>query len=415
MSRTSLFAAVLGATALVAVVASDARATESAVASASSEAATTSESASEQTSAVVGSSSSDQTPASADSVSGGTGSQSTDQPATAAPSEPVTAPATGSTGSSPASPGTPAVQPESPPSSSVSPPASQPTVPAVVEPSGTPPESRVITSVAPPAPEATAPAPSAGVDTATSTSSPSSTLGRLLPGVERHLRDVQTQIEGMERRLAAGVTPASKSLDRLRRSLEEIAPALLAIEASVGAGVRLTPKLRRLLHRVGTRLGDTRASAAELAAALRSSGLSGPEVQLLLRELEDFRALDPSFLPEASTWRPAAPEPVAPVSQSHVPAAPAPSAHGPARPETEAAVSRASASPGAASSTEVAPTTAASGSASAGPGGAVTAAGMAALAALLCAVALPRLLSRVYVAPVRRYAATYLVVLERPG
>jgi hypothetical protein len=37
------------------------------------------------------------------------------------------------------------------------------------------------------------------------------------------------------------------------------------------------------------------------------------------------------------------------------------------------------------------------------------------LAALLCGLALPQLLSRLQLPPMRCYAATFLVPLERPG
>ena len=128
------------------------------------------------------------------------------------------------------------------------------------------------------------------------TASPSGTiLERTLPGVERRLRGVQHQMDDLQRRLAQGGSAPSKSLVRLTRSLELIAPALVALGTRVDAGGPLSPHLRHLLHRVNKRLGGANASAAALADALRRSGLRGPEVALLLHELQDFQSLTPGF------------------------------------------------------------------------------------------------------------------------
>ena len=246
-------------------------------------------------------------------------------------------------------------------------------------------------------------------------------LERALPAVERRLRGVQTQMDDLQRRLAGGGSASSQSLVRLRRSLELIAPALVAIGVQVDDAGPLSPHLQSLLNRVNTRLDGAHRSAAALADALRASGVSGPELDLLLRELQSFQAVNPSFLSsDQLTAKP-------PVYAAHVAYTQAPPARGiragagyaqhqAARPETAAATSGATtASQQPAAPNELVQQVAASGSASAGPGGGFSAAGLAALAALLGVLALPRLLSRVQLAPMRCYAAIFLVPLQRPG
>ena len=245
-------------------------------------------------------------------------------------------------------------------------------------------------------------------------------LERSLPAVERRLRGVQTQMDDLQRRLAGGGSASSQSLVRLRRSLELIAPALVAIGVQVDDAGPLSPHLQNLLNRVNTRLDGAHHSAAALADALRASGVSGPELDLLLRELQSFQAVSPAFL---SSHQLTAKPPVyaAHVAYTQAPplaaSAPAPATptHQAARPETAAATSGATASQQPAAPDELLQQVAASGSASAGPGGAFSAAGLAALAALLGVLALPRLLSRVQLAPMRCYAAIFLVPLQRPG
>lgn len=241
-------------------------------------------------------------------------------------------------------------------------------------------------------------------------------LERLLPDVERQLRGVQAQIGDLQRQLSVGVPPPPKSLMRLRLKLELIAPALIALEARVDATGHLTPEIRQLLDRVHTRLDGTRASAAVLAAALRRAGLHGPEVQLLLRELGDFQALGPALLPDvhrAPVLPPStsnvvhAPVQAAPAAASVQQAAPPPARTVSGHPAT---LSQPSEPPDGLAAHVSAP-----GSASASPSGAFAVAGLAALAALLCALALPQLLSRLQLPLMRCYAATFLVPLERPG
>jgi hypothetical protein len=234
--------------------------------------------------------------------------------------------------------------------------------------------------------------------------------------MDRRLSGVQTQMDDMQRRLAGGATPPSRDLSRLTRSLDRIAPVLLALEAQVGAA-QLSPHLRQLLHRVRTRLGDTHASAAALAEALRRSGAQGPEVWLLLRKLEQFQSLTPALVPDTAPALPST-APTQGFTQNYATATPA----SPALPAQHAAAQQGRATPERAtpSQSPAAPSGAenhasVSGSASAGPGGALSVAGLGALAALLTALVLPRLLSRVELPPMRRYAATFLAVLERPG
>lgn len=245
-------------------------------------------------------------------------------------------------------------------------------------------------------------------------------LEQLLPGVERQLRGVETQMNDLQRRLAGGATPGSESLVRLRRSLELIAPALAALGAHDIFG-RLSPELRELLQRVQAQLGSTNATAAELAAALRRAGVRGPELALLMRELERFQALGPSLAPDlqltASQPLYATPD-VAYTDNLATPVAPATpvaSGHEAGSSQRRAASAPAAAPAQPSGSYDLLPQTAASGSASAGPGGAFSAAGLAGLAALLGTLLLPRLLSRVQLPLMRCYAAVFLVPLQRPG
>jgi hypothetical protein len=293
--------------------------------------------------------------------------------------------------------------------------------PEPVKPTGTqataPAEARVITAVTSPAP-ATPAALAAGSPSNAAppaAGQPALVFESLLPTVGRQLRDVQAQMDDLQRRLAGGAAPASHSLDRLRRSLDLIAPVLLALEAQVGAA-QLSPHFRQLLDRVRTRLGDTHASAAALADALRRSGADGQQVRLLLRELEQFQAVAPAFaLDRAPTVAAPAPGPDQGFTQNYATPTPAPPVSHTGRSQGQAAGGEATASqqPAAPAGTDTQASV--SGSASAGPGGAFSVAGMGALAALLIALALPRLLSRFELPPVRRYSATFRVVLERPG
>ena len=280
---------------------------------------------------------------------------------------------------------------------------------------------RITASAPPSAPIAPSAAPS-GQDYPASTITGQSgvILERALPAVERRLRGVQTQMDDLQRRLAGGGSASSQSLVRLRRSLELIAPALVAIGVQVDDAGPLSPHLQNLLNRVNTRLDGAHRSAAALADALRASGVSGPELDLLLRELQSFQAVSPAFLSsdqltaQATVYAAQVAYTQAPPAAASA-AAPATPTHQAARPETAAATSGATTSQQPAAPDELIQQVAASGSASAGPGGAFSAAGLAALAALLGVLALPRLLSRVQLAPMRCYAAIFLVPLQRPG
>jgi len=242
-------------------------------------------------------------------------------------------------------------------------------------------------------------------------------LEQLLPRVERRLRGVQTQMNDLQRRLAGGGAPPSSSLVRLRRSLELMAPALVALGARVEAGGPMSPHLRQLLRRVNERLGGAHASAGALAAALRRSGVRGPELSLLLRELELFGTDGRMFAP-AAQLTPPSPLYAAHVAYTSAPiqaADPAAPAHPTALPQREVAVHEATVSRHSPAPDELVQQVSASGSASAGPGGAFSAAGVAALTALLGALVLPRLLTRMQLMTARSYAAAFLVPLQRPG
>ena len=245
-------------------------------------------------------------------------------------------------------------------------------------------------------------------------------LEQLLPTVERQLRGVETQMNDLQQHLAGGGQPAAESLVRLRKSLELIAPALAALGAHDVFG-RLSPELRELLQRVQAQLGTTNATAAELAAALRRAGVRGPELALLMRELQRFQALGPSLAPDlqltASQPLYATPDVAYTYGEttSIAPATPVAPDHEAGGSDRRAASAPAAAPAQPAGPTDLLPQTAASGSASAGPGGAFSAAGLAGLAALLGTLLLPRLLSRVQLPLMRCYAAVFLVPLQRPG
>ena len=159
-----------------------------------------------------------------------------------------------------------------------------------------------------------------------------------------------------------------------------------------------------------------RALMNALIAALRDSGLHGYELRLLLRELESFGGLDVVL-----HWSPAAPPaPAHAGSAAHAAYTQSPQAaaqqSATAAPEPRAtARSTAAGTSDHGGAGEPAPWSPASGSASAGPGGTFFAAGLASLAALLIALALPRLWSRIELPRCRRYAVVFLAPLERPG
>jgi hypothetical protein len=340
------------------------------------------------------------TPAAPSSTTPTPGSSTTSSAGTASPAQTTTPAVPANQTSLPASPAAPVEQarPTSVPTSEA-PAATRETAPALAS-----------MPVAAPAVEAAAvPAPRTegrhGV-----------ILERLLPDVERQLRGVEAQIGHLQRQLAVGVQPPPTSLMRLRLKLELIAPTLIALEARVDATGQLSPELRQLLHRVHRHLDGTRASAAALAAALRRSGLQGHEVQLLLRELGDFQALGPGVLPDVQA-APALPASTGGVVHASVQMEPALASvrHAAPPPARQASGHPATLSQGSGPPAGLAAHVSAPGSASAGPSGGFAVAGLAALAALLCALALPQLLSRLQLPAMRCYAATFLVPLERPG
>jgi hypothetical protein len=429
MNRPTFFGLALAATALLVVGATDASASTSSAVSAESAASTETATSAEAPSA----------PA---------------QPPPATPVVPTpTVPSSGTgvstgtgTATTPAAttPTTPAAPSQSTATSNATPPTAGEVVPAATAGGQTPgsgtqagvagsparttgtqaelPAAGRITASAPPsAPIAPSPIQSGVVRPAPAMGQSGAILERTLPAVERRLRGVQTQMNDLQRRLAENGSASSTSLSRLRRSLELIAPALVAIGVQVNDAGPLSPHLQDLLNRVGTRLDGTQRSAAALANALRASGVHGPELDLLLRELQNFQGMSPAFLSSAQltatapVYAPHVAYTQAPPAAASAPAPPAPAPQA-ARPERAAATSGASASQQPAAPDALVQQVTASGSASAGPGGGFSAAGLAAaLAALLGVLALPRLLSRVQLAPMRCYAAIFLVPLQRPG
>jgi hypothetical protein len=256
-----------------------------------------------------------------------------------------------------------------------------------------------------PPPPATPPSPKDGHRTVGG-------LEELLPQLDRELGAVQSEIDRLRRGLDNGLVPSAGRLRHLRSSLHDLAPTLLALGTQLHGADQLSPRLRRLLTRVRSRLGTVRASSADLSRALRSSGVGGAELRRLLRELERFGELSaPLGLPaangRAATIRAAAAmAPPAPLAGARPPAVAPPRARhadGPANGAPH---------PGRA---ETDPRSSAPGSASAAPAGAFAAAGLALLALMFVRLALSRLRVRLDLPPCRGYAVAFLTPLERPG
>jgi hypothetical protein len=426
MGRPSFLASALAATALLVVCVSDARADTGAAAEpASTDVIDAPAVEATPAAPATADAQTSETQTSTSATSGSSGTQVPQLPAVQVPvvQVPVVTPA-GGAASAPSATASPAqTTPPSVPANQTSQTSSSASQAAPVVPARptsvateTPAATRETTSTI-----ATVPVAATGVEAGAAPatrieSRPGVILEHLLPDVERRLRGVQAQIGDLQRRLAVGTSPPPTSLMRLRLKLDLIAPALSALEARVDATGQLSPHLRHLLDRVHTRLDGTRASADALAAALRQSGLHGPEVRLLLRELADFRALDPGLLPDLrySMTHPSSAVDVADAPVRVVPEA-VPVEHAAPPPERHAASRRATASERSGPPDRLTPNASAPGSASASPSGGFSVAGIAALAALICGLALPLLLSRVQLPPMRCYAATFLVPLERPG
>lgn len=247
---------------------------------------------------------------------------------------------------------------------------------------------------------------------------PGDGLEQLISDVRRELRSVRGQIDDLQRRLDDGAPPPQNRLIELRASLVQIAPMLVALEMRLDAAGRLSPHLRSLLRRVRTELHGASVKAAGLVAALRNSGAHGAEVRLLLRELENFRAL--GSVPAASPWLARAPAaPVssasaaymsvqsAPVASPTQPSAASPKQAGGGRPTTG--------SPDGQGGGEPPPWAPAPGSATASPGGAFLFAGLASLAILLIGLTMPALRALLELLPGRPYSVAFLEPLERPG
>jgi hypothetical protein len=224
-------------------------------------------------------------------------------------------------------------------------------------------------------------------------------------------------MDGIRRGLDRGAPPPPHRLSRLRATLVRITPMLAAIEVRLDAAGRLSPHLRRLLHRVRLDLRGARTTAAGVVVALRRSGARGAALRLLLRELEAFQALRSTLAstpasnpaPSAPATSPASPQLQAAPVTSLVPAAAEP--HHP-----RAGDHRESPSRGARDlSAESQPSSAAPDAATASQGGSFSFAAAVALTMVLIGFALPALLTRLELRPGRRYAVALIAPLERPG
>jgi hypothetical protein len=302
--------------------------------------------------------------------------------------------------------------PSRPPAAAASP--VTPSAPSSAPPTGETPAPGTTAPVAPTAPTRTGPVAQAG-----STPAPTQAAGRLnqlLTEVGRELRTAEGQIDGLRRGLDRGAPPPPSHMTRLRATLVRITPMLAALEVRLDAAGRLSPRLRRLLHRVRSDLRGVRASAAGLVVALRQSGARGHELRLLLRELEAFRAPGATLAsmpgvnpaPSAPATGPAHPQlQPAPVN-SPVPAESAP-------PNPRAGGHRESPSRGVGGLSAESPSSSVPGSATASSGGSSSTAAAVALTMVLIGLALPALLARLDLPPGRRYSVALIAPLERPG
>jgi hypothetical protein len=266
--------------------------------------------------------------------------------------------------------------------------------------------------------------PSKPAATAEAASTPTGQAGGTLQGlfsdVRQELRSAQGQIDDLQRDLDHGAPPPPDRLTRLRATLVRIAPMLVALEVRLQATGQLTPHLRQLLHRVRSDLRGVRVTAHDLVTALRRSGARGPELRLLLRELDHFAAMA-SALDLTPGMRPAAAPPaqgataaysqLQPVPVAGPPAAAAPPAERPTadRPQAEPR------DPPGDEQAQPWSTATSPGAATASPGGAFFFAGVASLTMLLIGFGLPALRARLEVLPGRPYTAAFIAPLERPG
>jgi hypothetical protein len=247
---------------------------------------------------------------------------------------------------------------------------------------------------------------------------PGDGLGHLISDVRRELRSVRGQIDDLQRRLDDGAPPPQNRLIELRASLVQIAPMLVALEMQLDAAGRLSPHLRSLLRRVRSELHGARVKAAGLVAALHNSGAHGAEVRLLLRELENFRALG-SVLAAGPGLARARAAPVSSVSAAYMSVQPAP-ATSPTQPSAASPKQADGGRPTTGSRDgqgggEPPPWAPAPGSATASPGGAFLFAGLASLTILLIGLAMPALRALLELLPGRPYSVAFLEPLERPG
>jgi hypothetical protein len=243
-------------------------------------------------------------------------------------------------------------------------------------------------------------------------------LERVLPDLERELRRVQAQIDDLQRRLDGGAPAPKSGLIRLRSSLERIAPVLLALELRLGAAGRLGPRLWALQHQVRVRLAAARASAGELIAGLRRSGERGHELRRLLRELESFCALEAELASNAGAGTASAlSEPRADAAYTQLrPALAASPQHAATVSLERRAAGRAATRPRDREGPDPPlPWSSTSGSATASPGGAFSAAGLTLLATLAIALAAPRLRGWALRLPADRPYTVALAPLGRPG
>jgi hypothetical protein len=107
---------------------------------------------------------------------------------------------------------------------------------------------------------------------------------RLVDEVDVRLRRVEHSIERVKSQLDAGKAPPGSSLRALRKNVEELAPAVVALERHMAS--HSSPELDT--GGVGRRLRRALAGAAALVSALARSGVDTPESGRLVSVLERF-------------------------------------------------------------------------------------------------------------------------------
>lgn len=253
---------------------------------------------------------------------------------------------------------------------------------------------------------------------------PDAGLARLLTDVDHRLRDVQGKIHDLRHRMAHGAPPPRSRLIDLRTSLVQVTPMLAALEASLHTVARLSPHLQHLLHRVSRDLRKVRAAAGGLVTELRNSGVRGPEMRLLVQELEHLASFDLALPSSPAVGPPPAPSPrgasvglpaVRPGPAFTPPASAATPTESGTAPRTDGAPRDRGFEGRGAQEAPPSPWSSAAGAASASPGGGLFFAAVASLATLLIGLVLPAIRARLHLPAGGRYTVALLTALERPG